>query len=157
MSQIDAHSSDLQWQIVKRNNKFLQIRNGIRLSNDPFNNNANATRRNAGFINNKAAVVKVKGEKQLYVTLKTGQNLNQPRKMFTKKVFEVNAKASAVSKAVAEVRPDQADVAFRRARKLSKALSRTTKVRAARKARTAVVLSKTKKRKAVRAKKSKKN
>lgn len=147
-----AHSADLQWQIVRQNNKFLQKRNGIRLSSDPFNNTGNATRRHAGFINDKAAVVKVKNEKQLYITVKSGANANQPRKAFTKQVFDANVKASVVSKAVAAVRADQADVAFRRARKFAKVLARTKKVRAARKERSAVVLAKTKKRKTVRPK-----
>ena len=128
-------SADLLWQLVGRNNKYLQMRNGIRLSNDPFNNTGNATLRHAGFLQSKAAVVKVKNEKQLYVTLKNGENANQPRKTYTKKVFEANAKASDVSRAVGAVRPDLADVAFKRARKFARVLSRTKKVRAARKER----------------------
>ena len=150
-----THSSDLQWQLVRQNNKFLQKRNGIRLSSDPLNNSGNATKRHAGFLNEKVAVVKVKGEKQLYITVKDGKNLNQPRKAFSKQVFDTNVKASVVSKAVAAVRPDQADVAFNRARKFAKVLHRTKKVRAARKERTAKVLAKAKgKRTSVRAKKN---
>lgn len=131
-----VHSTDLQWQLVRRNNKFLQVRNGIRLSNDPFNNSGRCTRRHAGFIAEKVAVVKVKGEKQLSLTTKDGSadNANKPRKMFKTQVFETNAKASAVSKAAAAVRPDLADMTFRRARKLAKTLAHQQKVRVARKA-----------------------
>lgn len=132
-----THSTDLQWQLVRRNSKFLQLRGGIRLSSDPFNNNGNWTLRQSGFVQTKAAVVKVKGEKQLYATVKSGDNLNKPKQMFKKTVFDANVKASTVSKAVAAVRPDLADVTFRRARKLAKALSRTKKLRTATKARSA--------------------
>eukprot|EP01084_Bolivina_argentea_P311514 539235_1 len=149
-----THSTDLQWQLVRQNNKFLQKRGGLRFSNDPFNNTGLATRRHAGFVADKVAVVKVKNEKQLYVTLKDGSNLNQPRKMYTKKVFDQGVKASVVSKAAGAVRPDLADIAFRRARKFSKVVSRTTKIRAARKECSAKMLSKTKKRKTVRPKKN---
>ena len=146
-----SHSADLQWQIVRRNSKFFQIRNKIRLSSDPFNNNGNWTRRQAGFVSDKAAVVKVKGGKQLYVTLKSGDNLNKPKQMYKKQVFDTNVKASTVSKAVATVRPDLADTTFRRARKLAKVLYRTKKIGAARKERSAKI---TFKRKAVRPKKN---
>ena len=125
-------SADLLWQCVGRNNKFLQMRNGIRLSNDPFNNSGKATLRHAGFLQDKAAVVKVRGEKKLYVTVKSGDNANQPRKAFTKKEFDANAKASDVSRAVAAVRPDLADVAFKRARKFGRIVARISKVRKAR-------------------------
>ena len=147
-------SADLLWQCVGRNNKYLQIRNGIRLSSDPFNNNGKATLRHAGFLQSKAAVVKVRGEKKLYVTLKTGDNAQQPRKAFTKKEFDAKAKASDVARAVAAVRPDLKDLAFRRARKFSRLMSRTKKVREARAKRTAARKTQFK-RKAVR--KSKKN
>ena len=126
-------SADLLWQIVQRNNRFYKLRNGIRLSSDPFNNTGNDTLRHAGFLQSKAAVVKVRGEKKLYVTIKNGEHANQPRKAFTKKEFDASAKASDVARAVSAVRPDLADVAFRRARKLARTLSRTKKVRAARK------------------------
>jgi large subunit ribosomal protein L28e len=125
-------SADLLWQSISRNNKFYQLRNGIRMSSDPFNNSGRATLRHAGFLQSKAAVVRVKGEKTLYVTVKNGDNANQPRKTFTKKQFEASAKASDVARAVGAVRPDLADIAFRRARKLSRIVSRTKKVRAAR-------------------------
>ena len=125
-------STDLLWQCVGRNNKYLQIRNGILLSSDPFNNTGKATLRHAGFIQEKAAVVKVRGEKKPYVTLKTGDNANQPRKAFTKKEFDASAKASDVSRAVAAVRPDLADVAFRRARKFQRIAKRTATLRKAR-------------------------
>ena len=124
-------SADLLWQLVARNNKYYQKRNGIRMSSDPFNNTGRASLRHAGFIQPKAAVVKVRGGKSLYVTIKNGDNANQPRKTFTKKVFEASAKASDVSRAVGAVRPDLADVAFRRARKFSRIMSRTSKVRKA--------------------------
>uniref|UniRef100_A0A7S1Q678 Ribosomal eL28/Mak16 domain-containing protein n=1 Tax=Neobodo designis TaxID=312471 RepID=A0A7S1Q678_NEODS len=130
-------SADLLWQCVGRNNKYLQMRNGIRLSSDPFNNSGKATLRHAGFLQSKAAVVKVRGEKKLYVTLKTGDNANQPRKAFTKKEFDASAKASDVARAAGAVRPDLADIAFRRARKFGRIIARTKKVRAARAARSA--------------------
>merc|ERR1719333_109173 len=94
-------SADLLWQCVGRNNKYLQMRNGIRLSSDPFN------------------------------------NANQPRKAFTKKEFDASAKASDVARAAGAVRPDLADIAFRRARKFGRIIARTKKVRAARAARSA--------------------
>ena len=146
-----THSADLQWLITRRNSKYFQIRNKIRMSSDPFNNNGKWTRRHAGFVNEKAAVVKVKGEKQIYVTLKNGDNLNKPKQMYKKQVFDTNVKASVVSKAVATVRPDLVDVTFRRARKLAKTMHRTKVQRAATKERSAKI---TFKRKAVRAKKN---
>ena len=130
-------SADLLWQCVSRNNKFYNKRNGIRMSADPFNNTGKATLRHAGFLQAKAAVVKVRGEKKLYVTLKNGENARQPRKMFEKKEFDARVKASDVAKAVGAVRPDLADVAFRRARKFAGLVKRTEQVRAARKARSA--------------------
>jgi large subunit ribosomal protein L28e len=132
-------STDLLWQLVGKNNnnKYVQLRNGIRLSNDPFNNSGKCTLRHAGFLQTKAAVVKVRGEKKIYVTLKTGENANMPRKMFTKKEFDATAKASDVARAVGAVRPDLADLAFRRARKFGRAIVRTKKVRAARAERSA--------------------
>jgi large subunit ribosomal protein L28e len=122
---------------VKRNNRYVRLRNNIRLSADPLNNSGNNTFRHAGFIQSKAAVVKVRGEKKLYVTVKTGDNVNQPRKAFTKKEFAEGAKPSDVARAVAAVRPDLADVAFRRARRFSRVLDRTKKIRAGRKERSA--------------------
>lgn len=126
-------SSDLQWQLLHRTNKFVQKRNGIRLSSDPFNNSGKYTKRHSGFAQEKAAVLKLKGEKQIYATLKNGENANQPRKMFAKKVFAAGVKASEVSKAVGAVRPDLADVAFRRARKLAGVTKRVAAVRKSRK------------------------
>ena len=134
MSATATHSTDLQWQILRRGGKFYQLRNKIRLSSDPFNNNGTYTKRASGFINSKAAVVRVKREKQLYVTVKDGSNLNMPRKTFKKTEFAADAKPSAVAKAVSAVRPDLADVAFRRSLRLAKGLKRLTKVKAARKA-----------------------
>jgi large subunit ribosomal protein L28e len=123
-------SADLVWELVGKNNKFLQKRGDIRLSSDPFNNTGKATKRHAGFINAKAAVVKIKKEKEVIVVSKDGTNTNKPRKQWVKKAF--GAKASDSAKGVAAVRPDLADVAFRRARKLSITAARTAKVRAAR-------------------------
>ena len=143
-----THSADLQWQLVRRNSKFLQLRNGVRLSSDPFNNNARWTRRQAGFINDKAVVLKV-AKGAIVATVKNGTAKNQPKKAFAKQVFAADAKPSTVSKAVAAVRPDLADTAFRRSAKLLRVIKRESKVRAARKERSAKI---TFKRKAVRPK-----
>ena len=128
-----THSADLQWAVVGKTSKFFQLRNGIRLSNDPFNNTGKYTKRHSGALAAKAAVVKVKNEKDLYVSLKDGdaKNAQLPRKMWTKKVFPAGSKASAVAKAVGEVRPDLTDIAFRRARKLTGLIKRQKAVRAA--------------------------
>ena len=126
-------SSDLQWQLLFRSNKFVQKRNGIRLSSDPFNNSGKYTKRQSGFAADKAAVLKLKGEKQIYATLKNGENANKPRKMFEKKVFAAGVKASEVAKAVGAVRADLVDTTFRRARKLAGVAKRIAKVRKARK------------------------
>lgn len=140
-----SHSADLQFELLRHGGRFYVVRNGMRFSCDPFNNSGKYTRRHCGIINDKAAVVKVKGEKQIYITTKDGSCANKPREMFKKQVFPVDAKASAVSKAVAEVRPDLADIAFRRARKFARLMHRTKKIRAARKEHVANVAAKLKK------------
>ncbi|ESL09688.1 large subunit ribosomal protein L28e [Trypanosoma rangeli SC58] len=134
-----THSTDLQWLVVRQNSKFLQKRNGIRLSSDPFNNNANWTKRQAGFLNTKAAVVKTKGDR-IVVTTKNGEAGNKPKSMYQKVVMDAGVKASAVSRAVAAVRPDLADVAFRRARKMAFTVNHMNKVRAARKERSSKIV-----------------
>ena len=133
-----THSTDLQWLIVRRNSKFLQLRNKIRLSSDSLNNNACWTKRQSGFLNNKATVLKTKGDK-IVASIKTGDNVNQPKSSFKKLEFAAGVKASEVSKAIAAVRPDLADVTFRRARKLAGLATKTKKVRAARKERSAKI------------------
>jgi large subunit ribosomal protein L28e len=133
-----THSTDLQWLIVRRNSKFLQLRNKIRLSSDAMNNNGNWTKRHAGFLNPKATVLKTKGDK-IVASIKTGDNVNQPKAAFKKQEFAAGAKASDISKAIAAVRPDLADVTFRRARKLAGLATRTKKVLAARKERSAKI------------------
>ncbi|KPI82410.1 putative 60S ribosomal protein L28 [Leptomonas seymouri] len=130
-----VHSADLQWVLVRQNSRFLQKRGGIRLSNDPFNNNGSWTKRQSGFVNEKAAVVKPAKGGAICVTVKDGSSNNKPKQMYKKSVQAAGVKASAVSKAVAAVRPDLADVAFRRARRVARIASRTAKVAAARKAR----------------------
>ena len=130
-------STDLQWQLVGRTNRFYQIRNKIRLTNDPFTNNSSYTKRNAGFIQQKAAAVKVNGKKgTLYVAVNDGTNPQKPAKMF-KTVAPSGPKASEIAKIAAAVRPDQADLTFRRARKLQRTIAKTNKVRVARKGRSA--------------------
>ncbi|KAG5510157.1 hypothetical protein JKF63_07055 [Porcisia hertigi] len=146
-----SHSADLQWILVRQNSRFLQKRGGIRMSCDPFNNNGNWTKRHSGFLNNKAAVVKPAKGGAICVTLKDGSSNNKPRQAYRKSVLAANVKASDVSRAVAAVRPDLADVAFRRARRMARIASRTEKVRAARKARSEKI---TFSRKSVRAKRS---
>eukprot|EP00758_Cryptobia_borreli_P013257 Tbor_TRINITY_DN5817_c1_g1::TRINITY_DN5817_c1_g1_i3::g.6647::m.6647/K02903/RP-L28e, RPL28; large subunit ribosomal protein L28e len=141
-----THSPDLVWQLVRRNSKYMQIRGGVRLSNDPMNNSGKWTRRHAGILAEDAAVVKIKGEKEISVTTKKGNK-------YTNTPMGVGVKASLVSKAVAAVRPDLADIAYRRARRMSIILSNQKKVRAARKARSAKI---TFKHKAVRPKRSQK-
>ena len=118
-----THSTDLQWLLVKRNSKYLQIRNKIRLSADPLNNSGNWTKRHTGLIAENAAVIKIKGEKELSITTKKGNK-------FENKVIDVKA----VQKAVGAIRPDLKDVATRRARKFVKVIANIKKVRAARKA-----------------------
>ena len=142
-----THSTDLQWLIVRRNSKFFQLRNGVRLSSDPLNNNGNWTKRQSGFLQEKAAVVQVKKGK-LVASIKSGA-ASKPKSSFVKKEFAAGAKASEVSKAVGAARPDLADVAFRRARKLAIAGTRAKKVTAARKDRSSKI---TFKRKALRPK-----
>lgn len=129
-----THSVDLQWLIVRRNSKFFQLRNNVRLSSDSLNSNGNWTKRQAGFLNTKAAVVKSKGDK-LIATIKTGENTNKPKSAFKKIEFAAGVKASEVSKAVGAIRPDLADLSFRRARKLARVNARTLKVKASRKER----------------------
>ena len=126
-------SVDLLWALVKNNNKFVQKRRGIRLSNDPFNNCGQYTKRHSGFVQDKAAVLRLKREKTLSATIKNGEHLSQPRKMFTKKEFPAGVKASAVAKEIGALRADLTDVTFRRARKLASKATRIAKVRAARK------------------------
>ena len=123
-------SSDLTWEVLKYSNKFVQKRNGIRLSKDPFNNSGKYTKRHSGFAAEKAAVVKTKGEKALSVTLKTGENATQPRKMFVKKVV---ANAKEARKAAGAVRPDLCDAVTRKARRMTKTITRIAAVRKARK------------------------
>lgn len=132
-----THSVDLQWTLVRQNSKFLQKRGGVRLSSDPFNNNGNWTKRQSGFLNSSAAVVKPGKNGAIIVTVKDAKSNNKPKKMFVKTVLPAGSKASTASKAVAAVRPDLADVSFRRARKLAIIHSRTAKVAAARKSRSA--------------------
>lgn len=143
-----THSVDLQWLIVRRNSKFFQLRNNVRLSSDALNSNGQWTKKHSGFLNTKAAVVKSKGDK-LIATIKTGENTNKPKQAFKKVEFAAGVKASEVAKAVAAIRPDLADVSFRRARKLARVQSRTLKVKAARKQRSSTL---TFKRKALRPK-----
>ena len=129
-------STDLQWALIGRNNKFMQVRNGIRLSSDPLNNNGKYTKRHSGFVQQKAAVVKMNGKTgKVYVAVNDGANQNKPKSMF--KTVTVGTKASEASKAVSVVRPDLADVAFRKARKLTKSAHKVATVRAASKARSA--------------------
>lgn len=132
-----THSTDLQWMLVRQNSRFLQKRGGMRLSCDPFNNNGNWTKRQSGFVNAKAAVVKPAKGGAICVTVKDGSSNNKPKQMFKKNVLAAGVKASDVSRAVAAVRPDLADVTFRRARRMARIASRTAKVAAARKARSA--------------------
>lgn len=132
-----THSADLQWALVRQNSKFLQKRGGVRLSSDPFNNNGSWTKRQCGFLNDKAAVVKPAKGGALCITVKDGKSNNKPKETFKKTVLVAGVKASIASKAVAAIRPDLADVAFRRSRKLAIINSRTAKVMAARKARSA--------------------
>lgn len=149
-------SSDLIWELAKASNKYVQKRGGIRLSSDPFNNSGKYTKRQSGFAASKAAVVRIKGQKDIYVAVKDGTNANKPRKQWVKKATGV--KSSDASKAVAAVRPDLADVAFRRARKLTASVKRLGKVKAQRKANTAArVAKKAFKRQHLRQKKAKKN
>jgi len=131
-----VHSTDLQWLLVRRNNKFYQNRGHVRLSNDPFSNTSRYTKRHAGFLQTKVAVVKVSGGKnQIYLTTKDGSAAlaNKPNKMFKTQVFPAGVKASVVANAAKAVRPDLADTAFRRARKLGKAMHHKNSVRSARK------------------------
>ena len=129
-------STDLQWALLNRKNKFFHCRNGIRLSSDPFNNSGRCTKRHAGFMQEKAAVVKVNGNTgKLYVAVKDGSSPNKPKGSF--KTVEAGLKASATSKVVGTVRADLTDIAFRRAKKLAKAMSNLKKVRAAAKVRSA--------------------
>ncbi|AYU76884.1 60S ribosomal protein L28, putative [Leishmania donovani] len=130
-----SHSVDLQWILVRQNSRFLQKRGGIRMSNDPFNNNGNWTKRHCGFLNEKAAVVKPAKGGAICVTVKDGSSSNKPRQTYRKTVHAAGVRASDVSRAVAAVRPDLADVSFRRARRMACIASRTAKVAAARKAR----------------------
>lgn len=139
-----THSNDLQWLIVRQSSKYLQKRNGIRFSNDSFNNSGKWTKRHAGFLATDAAVVKTKSEKQISVTTKKDGKA-------TTQVFPAGVKASEVAKAVGVVRADLTEIAFRRARKMASILKRTQKVRAARKERSSKL---TFARKSVRAKKS---
>ena len=123
-------STDLQWALIGRNNKFYRVANKIRLSADPFNNSGKYTKRHSGFIQAKAAAVKMNGKTgELYVAVNNGENANKPKAMFTS--------TSTGVKAVSAVRPDLADVAFRRARKLQRTASQMKKVRAASAARSA--------------------
>lgn len=145
-----THSVDLQWLIVRRNSKFFQLRNNVRMSSDPLNNNASWTKRASGFLNAKATVLKTKGDK-IVASVKTGENANKPKSAFKKIEFAAGTKASDVARAVGAVRPDLVDVSFRRARKLARTNARVAKVRAARKARSAKI---TFKRKASRAKRN---
>jgi large subunit ribosomal protein L28e len=130
-----THSADLQWQLVRRNSKFLQLRNGVRLSSDPFNNNARWTRRQAGFVSDKAVVVKAVNGK-IVATIKSGA-ANMPKKSYSKKEFAADSKPSVVSKAIGAVRADLADTVFRRTARLQRVIKREVKVRAARKERSA--------------------
>jgi large subunit ribosomal protein L28e len=129
-------STDLQWLLVKKTSKFYQKRNGVRMSNDPFNQSGTHTKRNSGSIQPKAFTLRLKGN-QVVVAVKDGSNLNKPASFFKKTVLAADAKPSEVSRTVAAVRPDQADLAFKKAKKLSKLAKRIVKVKAASKARTA--------------------
>lgn len=129
-------SADLLWLLVRDNNKYLQKRGGIRLSNDPFNNSGKSTKRHAGFIQPKAAVIRVKKQANVQVYVKDGSNPQKPAKQWVKKDVAGN-KSGVASATAAAVRPDLADVAFRRAKKLSIGISRLAKVRAQRKANSA--------------------
>ena len=129
-------STDLQWALIGRNNKFMQVRNGIRLSSDPLNITGKYTKRHSGFVQNKAAAVKVNGKTgKVYVAINDGTNMNKPKSMF--KTVQVGVKSSETSKAVAAVRPDLADAAFRKSRKLTRSVHKVAVVRAASKARSA--------------------
>eukprot|EP00388_Colpodella_angusta_P001392 GDKJ01004465.1.p1 GENE.GDKJ01004465.1~~GDKJ01004465.1.p1 ORF type:complete len:154 (-),score=35.28 GDKJ01004465.1:70-501(-) len=141
-----THSADLQWLIVRQSSKYLQKRGGLRLSNGPLNNSGKWTKRHAGFLAANAAVVKIKGEKQISVTTKKDGKIST-------QVFPAGVKASEVAKAVGVVRADLTDIAYRRARKMASIIKRTGKVRAARKERSSKL---TFKHKAVRAKKTQK-
>ena len=110
-----THSTDLQWLIVRRNSKFFQLRNGVRLSSDPLNNNGNWTKRQSGFLQEKAAVVQVKKGK--LVLRRSRAALRQPKSSFVKKGSPLRRVGGI--EGVGAARPDLADVAFRRARKLA--------------------------------------
>lgn len=143
-----THSTDLQWLIVRRNSKFFQLRNGIRLSSDPLNSNGSWSKRANGFVNSKAAAVRVKGGK-IVASIKTGADSNKPKSSFKKQEFAAGVKASDVSRAVGAVRPDLVDATFRRARRLAQLTTRAKKVQASRSKRSA---SRTFKRKSLRPK-----
>ena len=133
-----AHSADLQWLLVRNNNKFYQLRNNIRLTSDPLANGSAYTKGNAAFLQSKGANVRLQAGKggKVNVTIKdaAAENANKPRKMYTKKSFDAGVKASVVAKAVTAVAANQSDVAFRRARRVAVIASRTTKARTATKA-----------------------
>ena len=131
------HSADLQWLLAKKCNQFLVRRGGVRLSRDPFNNTGLATKRHSGFIQDKAVVLKLKGEKQVCATIKDGSCPQNPKKMFTKKVFDVKATGKSISKELRAIRPDLAQTLYRRGKRMTKLVARISSVRAARKAHTA--------------------
>ena len=121
-------STDLQWLLVRQGNKYLQKRNGIRLSSDSLNNSGKATKRHAGFIQAKAAVVRMKKDKTIQVYVKDGSAPNKPNKQWVKKDVSKVGQAAATVKAV---RGDLTQVGARRCRKLFATTQRIAKVRAA--------------------------
>ncbi|EPY23947.1 large subunit ribosomal protein L28e [Strigomonas culicis] len=129
-----THSADLQWQLTRLNSKYLQKRGGYRLSSDPFNNNGNWTKRQSGFLNDTAVVVKPGKQGALVLTVKDGKNNNKPKQTYAKKPV---ADAKAAHVAAGAVRADQTIVVARRAKRLAAVHERELKVRAARKARSA--------------------
>ncbi|KAH6893570.1 ribosomal L28e protein family-domain-containing protein [Thelonectria olida] len=76
-------SSDLVWEIVRNNNSFFaksKKNGGVQLSRDPLNLTNKASRKHAGFVNEKAVGVQTNGEKGIILTTKRASAANKPAK-----------------------------------------------------------------------------
>ncbi|KAI5457885.1 ribosomal L28e protein [Mariannaea sp. PMI_226] len=76
-------SSDLIWEVVRNNNAYFaksKKNGGVQLSRDPLNLTNKASRKHAGFVNEKAIGVQPNGEKGVVVVTKRASAANKPAK-----------------------------------------------------------------------------
>ncbi|KAK2000543.1 ribosomal L28e family protein [Colletotrichum falcatum] len=97
-------SSDLIWEVVRRQNAFLVNRNdagGLQLSRDPLNLVNKHSRKYAGFVNDKAIGVVPNEKGGVKVISKNQKNSNKPAKSISEVTYGGNKSARKTYSAVA--------------------------------------------------------